>query len=236
MNYPDTIAVIVAGGKGRRMESATKKQYLRLNQIPILSLTIRQFDRCRVVRSIILVIPRTDESFCREHIVEPYKFTKPVHLVHSGEKRQDSAYNGVKFLKTLTNSTDETIVLVHDGVRPFVSGNLISESVQNALRHGACVPGIKLSDTIKQAGEGNRIHQTIKRDNLYAVQTPQAFQLHLLAEAFENAIESGFIGTDDASLVEQLGKPVVVIDGDKHNIKITTPEDLKFAEFLVQTV
>jgi 2-C-methyl-D-erythritol 4-phosphate cytidylyltransferase len=127
----------------------------------------------------------------------------------------------------------DTIVLIHDGVRPFVGQDLIKESIETARRSGACIPAVPITDTVKQAGPDALVQKTMDRACLYTVQTPQAFRLDLILQAFDHAQKTGFIGTDDASLVEHMGGEVRLIKGAKSNIKLTTPEDLEWGEFFL---
>ena len=233
MSDSQVFAVIVAGGKGRRMGKPEKKQYLHIDGVPILSRTLRLFDQCDLVNASVLVIPEKDETFCRTQIIGSHDFTKPIFIAYGGNQRQDSVFRGLETVKKKAVSFDDTIVLIHDGVRPFVPRELIADCIQGAIRHGACVPGKKITDTIKRVGTQNQILKTIDRNNLYSIQTPQAFRSGVLWEAFAYADENNLSGTDDAALVEYLGRTVKIVQGVKANIKITTPEDLAFAEFLI---
>lgn len=209
------------------MGSETRKQYLYLdNQVPIVSHTIMQFDICDTVHEIVLVIPRGHENYCREHIIDPFSFTKKIHLIEGGATRQESVMNGLKLVQNKTNHVNKTIVMIHDGVRPFVDQNIIENCIHNAVEHGACIPAVKITDTVKQVFENRVVEQTISRKNLYRAQTPQAFQLDLLLKAYDHAKQSCFSGTDDASVIEHFGHNVYVTNGASRNIKITTPEDL----------
>jgi 2-C-methyl-D-erythritol 4-phosphate cytidylyltransferase len=150
-------------------------------------------------------------------------------LVIGGARRQDSVYNSLK-----TIETDDGVVLIHDGVRPFVNPEHLVACIKGAQKHGACILGIPTFDTVKHVDSKNEIIRTQKRDTLWLAQTPQAFQLKLIKEAHDIAKHEGFMGTDDASLVERLGKVVKIISGSRSNIKITSQEDLKLAQALLQ--
>ena len=148
-------------------------------------------------------------------------------LIAGGVERQDSVYNGLKAV-----DSDGGIVLIHDGVRPFVRQEHLVACINGAAELGACILGIPAFDTVKKVNATNEITQTLKRDKLWLAQTPQAFQLKLIIKAHEAAKQEGFIATDDASLVERLGEIVKIIPGNRGNIKITNQEDLKLAQAL----
>ncbi len=232
MDTRQIFAIIVAGGKGLRMGGRVKKQFRNIDQTPVLSRTLMQFDQCDMIESLILVVPAEDEMFCQKQIVEPCRLRKPVYLVPGGKQRQDSVYNGLKKAAQEAVSQNDTLVLIHDGVRPFVPQNLIVSCIKKAKTHGACIPVMAITDTIKRVGQDNHIDTTLDRNNLVTVQTPQAFHLDLLLKAFLHARQTGFSGTDDASLVEHLGNKVAMIPGSKNNIKITTSEDLRLAHYI----
>lgn len=215
------------------MGADIKKQYLCLDNIPVLSRTLMVFDRHDDIDQIFLVIPGNDHDFCREKIVAPFNFRKKIHLVAGGEQRQDSVFNGIKKLVASLESIENKIVLIHDGVRPFVKDSMISACISGAQNTGACIPGLKMTDTIKQVDNQLQIEKTISRQKLYCAQTPQAFKLGLILSAFEYAQKTFFQGTDDASIVEHSGHPVMISQGSKFNIKITTPEDLLLGECLI---
>jgi 2-C-methyl-D-erythritol 4-phosphate cytidylyltransferase len=223
-------AVIVAAGKGIRMSDAVRKQYIALDGIPILTRTLIIFNRCDLIDRIIVAVPKEDIDFCRNEIIPPAHMEKEVSLVIGGAHRQDSVYNSLN-----TIETDDGIVLIHDAVRPFVKREHLVDCIKEARKHGACILGIPTFDTVKHVNAKSEIIETWKRDILWLAQTPQAFKVKLIKKAHENAKQEGFIGTDDASLVERLGRVVKIIPGSRSNIKITNQEDLKLAQALLQT-
>ncbi|MGD2187124.1 MAG: 2-C-methyl-D-erythritol 4-phosphate cytidylyltransferase [Desulfobacterales bacterium] len=223
-------AVIVAAGKGIRMSDAVRKQYIALDGIPILTRTLIIFNRCDLIDRIIVAVPKEDIDFCRNEIIPPAYMEKEVSLVIGGAHRQDSVYNSLN-----TIETDDGIVLIHDAVRPFVKREHLVDCIKEARKHGACILGIPTFDTVKHVNAKSEIIETWKRDILWLAQTPQAFKVKLIKKAHENAKQEGFIGTDDASLVERLGRVVKIIPGSRSNIKITNQEDLKLAQALLQT-
>ena len=214
-------AIIVAAGKGVRMGSAQRKQYLLVAGRPILYHTLRQFDACTSVDRICLVVPKQDLDYCYEKVLTIAKLKKPVKLVPGGLERQQSVFQG---LKTLDHKGG--LVAIHDGVRPLIEPSIIEACILKASEKGACVPGIPLTDTIKKTSQKGEITATIQRGNLWSIQTPQVFKYRIIMDAHHRAIKEGFIGTDDASLVERIGYPVDIVNGSKTNIKITTEEDL----------
>ena len=231
--------IIVAAGKGLRMGAVTKKQYLCLDEIPILTHTIMAFDRCDYIHEIILVIPEKDQYYCQKYIIDPFVFTKNIHIAQGGKKREDSVFNGLNMVCTRVDSVNKTIVMIHDGVRPFVGESIIKNCINGAIQYGACIPAVKITDTIKQVcsdseiNSGFFIQKTINRESLYSAQTPQAFKLDLILKAFDHAKKNSFSGTDDASFIEYLGHNVYIEKGSKLNMKITTPEDLVLGKYLL---
>ncbi|MCK5162620.1 MAG: 2-C-methyl-D-erythritol 4-phosphate cytidylyltransferase [Desulfobacula sp.] len=236
MNQSQNFVIVVGAGKGLRMGSKTKKQYLRLSGIPILTRTISVFDKCDQVHEIVLVIPKEDSEYCKKHIIDPFGFAKKIHLVEGGKKRQDSVLNGLKCIQNRMNCDKEAIVMIHDGVRPFVTQSIIEECIRNAIEYGACIPAVRITDTVKQVSFDLVVQKTLNRENLYNAQTPQTFKLDLILHAFEHAMKACFFGTDDASLLEYSGRRVVIIKGSKLNIKITTSEDLVLGEHLLSKI
>ena len=222
-------AVIVSAGKGHRFMSGKKKQFLPLAGKPVLAHTLDAFERCPLVNNIVLVVGQDDLGFCLKEIVEKYGYRKVSRVVPGGEKRQDSVKHGMDAVPE-----DVEIVVIHDGVRPFVTQEMIEGSIRSAMRFKAVVLGTPVKDTIKTVNPEGKILKTLDRSSLWQIQTPQAFHAGLLRDALTKATEDGFTGTDDASLVERLGVEVHVLPGDSTNIKITTPEDLLLATLLLQ--
>jgi 2-C-methyl-D-erythritol 4-phosphate cytidylyltransferase len=222
------IAIIVGAGKGVRMNRTTPKQYLLLQQVPILVYSIKAFNACRDVHQIILVVPPADIRYCSEKILAPVDMNKPVKVIAGGERRQDSVRNGL-----LAIDDKESIVVIHDGVRPFIAPQHISACIAGAAETGACILAIPVSDTLKAVNGDFQIDATVSRDGLWFAQTPQAFHYKNIMDAHESAGREGFSCTDDAALVERMGIQVRVIHGSRRNIKITDPEDLAMAEALL---
>jgi len=223
-------AIIVAAGKGLRMNRPTPKQYLDLGGVPLLSRTLLTFDGCVSIDKIILVVPAGDISFCVEKIINPSGIRKKITPVAGGQDRQDSVYNGL-----LAVNKKKSTVVIHDGVRPFVSPDQIEECSKQAVLNGACILGLPVSDTLKIVNSPGYIEKTLERDSIWLAQTPQAFNYALIKKAHDSARKNGFKGTDDASLVERLGEKVKIINGSINNIKITTPADLAIARSIIRS-
>ena len=206
----------------------TRKPYLELDDRPILSHTIGVFDQSSVVDAIFVIVDEMDFDVCRSAVIGPYDFQKVAGLVSGGETRQDSVCNG---LKALPKDTD--FVVVHDGVRPFVTDEMIFTCLEAAADWGAAVAAVPVKDTIKITDSDGFVVDTPDRSRLWSVQTPQVFRRDLLIEAHQHARQEGIQLTDDAALVEQLGLKVKCVMGSYSNLKITTPEDLIVAEGLM---
>lgn len=218
-------AIIVAAGKGARMKGTMRKQYLDLAGRPVLAHSIMAFDSCSLVEEIFLVVPKEDVEYCRSKILSLLDLENQIKFVHGGAKRQDSVYNGLQAIDKNTKT-----VVVHDGVRPFIHPEALKECILGAKKYGACILGIPASDTLKRVGKSDIIETTLPRENIWLAQTPQAFQYDLILKAHETALREGYIGTDDASLVERLGEDVKIITGGIFNIKITKREDIAVAK------
>jgi 2-C-methyl-D-erythritol 4-phosphate cytidylyltransferase len=218
-------AIIVAAGKGVRMKGTMRKQYVDLSGRPVLSHSIMAFDSCSLIEEIFLVVPEEDVEYCQNKILSLLDVKNQINLVHGGAERQDSVYNG---LQALTQNTDT--VVIHDGVRPFVQRESLKECILGSKKFGACILGIRASDTLKRVGKSNIIETTLPRENIWLAQTPQAFRYDLILKAHESARQDGYVGTDDASLVERMGENVKIINGGRFNIKITKKEDLAVAK------
>ncbi len=219
-------AIIVGAGKGKRMNEKINKIFLSLVGKPIVCSTIEKFENLDLIDNIILVVNKDDENEIKR-IIEKNQYKKIKKIVSGGEKRQDSVYNGIKAVE---NADDEDIILIHNAANPFVSEETIKETTEAAKEHGAAVAAIKAKDTIKEVDGDNFAVKTLDREKLWQMQTPQAIKYGLVKKAFEKAYEDNFYGTDDVALVERLGEKVKVVETNKENIKITTPEDLQIAE------
>ncbi|MGM9929594.1 MAG: 2-C-methyl-D-erythritol 4-phosphate cytidylyltransferase [Bacillus sp. (in: firmicutes)] len=220
--------IVLAAGMGKRMQAGKNKVFIELDSIPIIIRTLQVFDQDNDCRNIILPINPTDQLLF-EQLFEQYSFAKPIRLVKGGQERQDSVRNGLQYV----SDEDDHVVLIHDGARPFVTQSLIRELVQQAKVDGAAIPGVRVKDTVKRV-EAGQVIETVERASLWAVHTPQAFRVSLIKQAHEWAVAEGFLGTDDASLVENMGERVFIVQDSYNNIKITTPEDLYIAEAIIK--
>jgi 2-C-methyl-D-erythritol 4-phosphate cytidylyltransferase len=211
-------AIIVAGGSGTRMGTELPKQFLKIGHKTIIETTIEIFNTCKEIDEIIVVINDKHMHYFNNNIDKK----KPIYIVSGGENRQQSVYNA------LYNVNDKCeIVLIHDSVRPFVTHQNINDCIQGAIKYDGCTMGVKSKDTIKVCSNNNMIVNTLDRELLFCIQTPQAFKVDVIKLAHETAKEEDFLGTDDSVLLERLGYEVKVIEGEYSNIKITTKEDLK---------
>ncbi|MFH1152207.1 MAG: 2-C-methyl-D-erythritol 4-phosphate cytidylyltransferase [Pseudomonadota bacterium] len=230
----DCYAVVVAGGTGTRMQSQVRKQYLDLGGKPILVRTLIPFCTTPEISHTVLVVPEIDFQTCLDTVLLPHGLTDKVTLAAGGSQRQESVLNGLRAIVSMTSSADKTLVLIHDGVRPFVNSKLINECIRTAREKGACIPVVPVVDTLKRVGDDGTVSETVDRSGLFRAQTPQTFRLDLILDAHIRACAQGLIATDDASLVEALGVPVATVQGNADNIKITNREDLALAELLLR--
>ncbi|MCM3570041.1 2-C-methyl-D-erythritol 4-phosphate cytidylyltransferase [Neobacillus mesonae] len=218
--------IIPAAGQGKRMGAGKNKLLLELDGIPVLVHTLKVFEADAACTGIILAIHPQDEAAFKV-IIRKHKLTKAKRLVPGGEERQHSIFNALKTV------TDHGIILVHDAARPFIQKDDIKRLTETAEKTGAAIIGVPAKDTMKKV-ENGVVTTTVERSSLWAVQTPQAFRVPLLLQAYEQADRDHFLGTDDASLVERIGYPVTIVEGSYDNIKLTTPEDLFFAEAILK--
>lgn len=221
------IALIPAAGSGARMGSDTKKPYLLLAGRPILYHTLAAFDRAPSVDQVIIAVAPGEEACCETDVVRKFSFKKNITIIAGGNVRQDSVR---RLLERVPEDTP--LVLIHDGARPLVTVDLIERALAETKKWPATVAAVPVKDTIQETDDAGFVRETLPREQLWSIQTPQTFTLQLIREAHCKALQDGFIGTDEGSLVERLGKPVKIIMGAYDNIKVTTPEDLIIAEAL----
>ncbi|AIK36722.1 MULTISPECIES: 2-C-methyl-D-erythritol 4-phosphate cytidylyltransferase [Bacillus] len=214
--------IIPAAGRGKRMGAGKNKLFLLINEVPIIVHTLRVFEKDEACKNIIMAINEEERSYF-EGLIQRYPIQKSVQFIQGGAERQDSVYNALQYVK------QTEYVLVHDGARPFVTNKMTRDVLIAAKRKGASICAVPVKDTVKRV-EQNTVVETVERSQLRAVQTPQGFSVPLLLEAHQSAKQGCFLGTDDASLVERIGKEVGVVEGSYYNIKVTTPEDLLIAE------
>ena len=217
------VAIVPAAGQGTRMGREGNKLFLPLGGKPILVHTLKALEKCGV-NQIILAVHPNEIEWIREEI-QNWEIAIPIELVVGGAERQDSVYEALQIV-----SKECQLVLVHDGARPFIKPEIVTRLLEEAKIHPAIIVAVPAKDTIKIADSTGQVKGTPDRSTLWQIQTPQCFAPSLLKRAYDEAKKSGFRGTDDASLVEQLGETVWLLKGDYQNIKITTPEDLIVAE------
>ena len=209
------------------MRAERPKQLFVLQNTPILIYTIRKFDVCRLVDDVIVAAPRESVDEIRA-LVSNAGFSKPVTVIQGGDRRQDSVATALQHL-----SPEVTVVAVHDAVRPFVSIEEIEAVIHKADQDGAAILAVPIVDTVKQVDK-DVVDATLAREHLVLAQTPQAFRIEILREAFERAKKDEYYGTDESSLVERMGRSVSIVRGSERNIKITRPTDLILARVLLE--
>jgi len=220
-------AIIAAAGSGSRMGIDFNKQFIKIKDKPLLYFTLRAFDKNPFVDNIIITAKEHEIDFISKEVVSKYKISKVSAIVVGGRERQDSVFNALKALKGFD------IVLIHDGARPFVSEEIIKNGIENAIKFGAAACGVRPKDTIKLKSKNGFSAGTLNREELFSVQTPQCFKYDLIFQAHKIAFEQEHRYTDDTAIVESFGQKVYLYDGSYENIKITTPEDLIFADRLI---
>lgn len=222
-------AIVLAAGSGKRMNSKVHKQYLIIQDRPVLYYSLKAFEDS-AVDEIVLVVGKGEEEFCRKEIVDKYGISKVKAIVEGGKERYHSVFEGLK------QTSDADYVLIHDGARPFVNQDIIRRCMQEVQKYQACVVGMPVKDTIKIADEGGYAKQTPDRKNVWMIQTPQTFSYALIYEAYEEMLKTEDAAiTDDAMVLERTkGKKSKLIEGSYRNIKITTPEDLLIANVYLQ--
>jgi 2-C-methyl-D-erythritol 4-phosphate cytidylyltransferase len=231
MKREHVAAVVLAAGKGTRMESSVHKQYMELEGKPLIYYALKTFEESEVEK-VILVTGKGEMDYCQKEIVEKYGFSKVTAVVEGGKERYHSVFAGLKAAKGCE------YVLIHDGARPCVTRQIIERSIDGAIQYGACVAGMPVKDTIKIADEQGYSSVTPDRSKLWMIQTPQSFEYQLVYDAYEKLLsdekyQKGI--TDDAMVVESMTDyKVKLIFGDYGNIKVTTPEDMEIAEIMLR--
>jgi 2-C-methyl-D-erythritol 4-phosphate cytidylyltransferase len=220
------LAIVAAGGIGKRMGKHTPKQFLPINNKPILIHTLQRLDNCPSIHEVILAVSNDYMAHARE-LLKAWQIRKVKQVIPGGKERQDTIYNALQ-----RTGSDVSIVLIHDAVRPFVSVKKIEEVIRAAESEGAAILAVREKCTVKRA-IGHMVSETVERSNLWQIQTPQAFRTEWLKNAYEQSRKEGILSTDDSMLVERTGRPVMIIEGEDWNIKITTQDDLILAEAML---
>lgn len=223
-------AIVPAAGAGVRMEADRPKQFRPLGDRPLLVHTLQRLSDSPLIETVVVVVPADWVAKARSELIEPYGLAKVGAVVAGGAERQNSVAAGLEAL-----GPEVDLVVVHDGVRPFVTEAMIADVVEAARAVGAAVAAIPVAETVKRVADGVVV-ETVSRDGLYRVQTPQAFRREVLAEALERARAEGVVGTDEAALVERFGRPVRVVAGSAVNLKVTSPEDWSLAESILSSL
>lgn len=223
-------AIVLAAGKGRRMNSSVQKQFLELQGKPLVYYSLSCFQNSPLIDHIILVTGEDSISYCKNEIVDRYELTKVTRIVPGGKERYDSVYAG------LLACEDTDYVFIHDGARPFITEDILQRGLDGVKQKGACVVGMPSKDTVKIADSQNYVQETPDRNHVWMVQTPQIFSYSLIRGAYESIRKKDMRGiTDDAMVAEkETGISVLLVEGSYKNIKITTPEDLMVAEAFLE--
>ncbi|MDM1292895.1 2-C-methyl-D-erythritol 4-phosphate cytidylyltransferase [Sphingobacterium sp. N143] len=223
--------IIVAAGTGNRMNSDLPKQFIELNGKPVIMHTIDRFFQSDEMTEIVVVISQEMEVFWKDLCLK-HQFSIPVHLAFGGNTRFSSVKNGIQYIQQNFNIGPADYIAVHDGARPIISKDLISRAFQGAYEHQAIVLAQKSIESVRKGTPTS--NQAIDRDQIWMIQTPQVFQAALLLDAYQQTEDPLF--TDDASVVEKMGKHISMVEGDSKNIKITYPQDLQIAQFYLSLI
>ncbi len=222
-------AVIPSAGSGKRMLTSIKKPYLDVWGQPLLSYVLKTLNRVSAIENIVVPVCPGEEVLCEKEVLSGLSLDKEVAIISGGATRQESVRKALDFVP---ESSD--LVLIHDGVRPFITVQMIERALNETSKKLATTLGVPVKDTVTVvSGDDRRILKTLERISLYLIQTPQTFDREIIIDAHKKAYHDGFEGTDDASLVERMDVPVTVILGSYDNIKITTQDDLVFAEAIL---
>lgn len=225
-------AIIVAAGKGKRMKCKTNKQFIDINYKPMLYYSVNAFCKHELIDGVVIVCSKNEIQYCKTEVVKKYKFTKVIDIVEGGDERQNSVLNGLNALKNYNCN----IVLIHDGARPFVTHEIISDGIKYSKIYGACTCGVSVKDTIKIKDKKGFSFQTLDREKLFLVQTPQCFNYKLITNCHKKLLQEDVKVTDDTTVVEHYDNKVYLYDGSYNNIKITTPEDLDTANMIIKSL
>lgn len=225
-----TAAIILAAGKGSRMHSKIAKQFMLLDDKPVIYYSLQTFIQAGI-EEIILVTSEEYIEFCQKEIVDKYALSRIKTIIPGGKERYESVYEGLKEI-----SDDKEIVYIHDGARPFVTEHMIKSCYQSVLAYGACVAGVPVKDTIKVVDKDGIALHTPDRSALWQIQTPQVFEVAEIRKAYQQMMQNGDMQiTDDAMVMEKYGKKkIAIVEGDYKNIKITTPEDILIANAYIE--
>jgi len=227
-------AVVLAAGQGTRMGIDVPKQYLEINEKPVIYYTLQTFQKSEVIDDIVLVVGRNETAYAQDEIVEKYRFTKVGVIVEGGAERSDSVWEALQVLSDEA-AENKHFVFIHDGVRMLVDETILERAYEAVEKHRACVVGVPVKDTIKVSDGDQFVARTLDRGQLWQIQTPQVFEAPLIKEAYRRLMEAPKINvTDDSSVVESMLRiPVKLVEGTYENIKITTRDDLYLADIIL---
>ena len=231
-----TTAIVLAAGQGKRMQSKVHKQYLLLQDKPVLFYALKAFEDS-FIDDIVLVVGKDEEEYCRKEIIDKYGFKKVRAIIEGGKERYHSVAYGIKAIQWECN-----YIFIHDGARPFISREILNRVFEQVKKNKACVVGMPVKDTVKIADEAGFVESTPNRARVWQIQTPQVFETEVISEAYSRLLteemrllSEGVTVTDDAMVVEYFMKlPVKLVEGSYQNIKITTPEDIEIARSFLQ--
>ncbi len=226
----NVVVIVPAAGSGVRMQHACKKPYIELEGRTILGHTLSALNQAESISSFIIAVSPGDEPQCRQQVLSAVSLRSEISIIAGGERRQDSVFNALAVLPAACD-----VVLIHDGARPFVTAKIIEATVSAAFKHGAATAAVPVKDTIMRLGAADLTGpEPLERDELYAIQTPQAFRPDVIVAAHAHARSTSAQATDDASLVRHMGLPVAIVGGSYENIKITTAGDLLYAAAILK--
>lgn len=223
-----TVALVPAAGRGLRMGGSVPKQFLAIGGLPLVVHSLRVLQAAPSIDAIVLALPQADIAYCQAEIVKAHGFSKVTKVVAGGPERQDSVR-----LALAAVGSDAEVVVIHDAVRPFLTVQMVEDVVKAARASGAAIIALPMRDTVKQVNAGHVIERTVDRQPLWLAQTPQAFRRDWLEEAHRKAYAEGVVATDDAYLLEWMGRSVTVVEGSGENIKVTRPEDMVIGEAIL---
>jgi 2-C-methyl-D-erythritol 4-phosphate cytidylyltransferase len=226
-------AILLAAGQGKRMNSSVQKQYLSINNQPIMVYALRALEKCQDIDEIIIVVGLGEYEFCENEILKKYPITKPFQIIEGGKERYHSVYNALQKVQ----ENNDGYVLIHDAARPLITKGLLEKCIKETKKSKACTLGVPVKDTIKIVDTQYYIKDTPNRNTLWSIQTPQGFQIKLLKQAYDLFMKSeNNLVTDDAMIIETYTPniKVKVVMGDYKNLKVTTPEDLSLIEALLK--
>jgi len=228
----ETIAIVPSAGLGKRFNASIKKTFADLGGIPLLIHTLKRLSSEDLITEIIPVLGKDDIGHAYQ-MVENFGLEKIERIVPGGKERQDSIFNALNLLKGNGTSPD-SLILIHDGVRPFIPDGLVERLISELKHFEGVIPGLPVKETLKEVSADGMVVSTINREKLWSIQTPQAFTFSAITRAYAAAYTDGFYATDDAALVERIGGSVKIVRGSPYNIKVTTPEDMEMVEWILK--